>query len=45
LLLCAVALPFLTKKPPPRPNLRRAQTPRPSAFDSLDTSPATGEFR
>jgi MFS family permease len=41
-LLGAVILPFLTKKPPARPP-RRAESFTRGAFESLDTSP-TGEF-
>jgi OFA family oxalate/formate antiporter-like MFS transporter len=42
LLLGAVILPFLTKKPTRRPPLPRSY--RPSIYESMDTSP-TGEFR
>jgi MFS transporter, OFA family, oxalate/formate antiporter len=42
-LLGAVILPFLTKKPPARPPQRSESFSR-GAFDSLETSP-TGEFR
>jgi hypothetical protein len=46
LLLVAVILPCLTRKPALRPAQRAgAESCRGSAFEAFDTAPATGEFR